>query len=111
MLFPDSAKNTIANTFYDKTVEILNQETSIDAEGGVVRSTPTVQSTFQGNAQFTNLGEAQAELGLVESINILITCSTDVSIKLNDRIRYDGVEYVVTSVIPTDSHLTIGGRK
>jgi len=110
MLWPNEAKSAIANAFYDKTIETLSQATTIDAEGGVVRGNTTVQSTFQGNVQFSNLGELQAELGLTESIDITVTCAPDTAISVDARFRYNGKTYRALSVIPSDSHLTIVGK-
>ena len=110
MLFPESAKKAIAQSFYDKTVEVLASQDTIDAEGGVVKGSLTVKSTLQGNVRFTNLGELQTELGLVESIDICVTCGADEDVVVNDLLRYNGKLYVATSVIPSDSHLTIVGN-
>ncbi len=110
MLWPNGAKGAISKVFYDKEVEILSAENTIDAEGGVVKGSPTVESTFRGNVRFSNLGELQTELGLVESIDISITCSTDISITIGKLFRYNNKTYQATAVIPSDSHLTIIGK-
>ncbi len=110
MLFPDKAKNAIAKSFYDKTIEVLTAEDTIDAEGGVVKGSPTVKCTLQGNVRFTNLGEIQTELGLVDSIDICVTCGADENVSVNDLLRCSNKLYVATSVIPSDSHLTIVGN-
>lgn len=111
MLWPNEAKTAIADAFYDKTIEILSSEPQLDAEGGVIRGTQSVRTSFTGNVRFNNLGELQSELGLSESIDISVTCDTSVDINLNDLFRYNGETYAATSVIPSDSHLTIVGRK
>ena len=110
MLFPDEAKQMVAKSFYDKTVEVLTSQDTIDAEGGVVKGSLTAKSTFQGNVQFNNLGEVQTTLGLVNSIDICVTCRADEDVVVNDLLRYDNKLYVATSVIPSDSHLTIVGN-
>ena len=111
MLWPNEAKNAIADAFYDKTIEVLSSQAQLDAEGGIIRGTQSVTSTFRGNVRFINLGELQAELGLVEAVDISITCNIDASIAVDDLFRYDGKTYKATGVIPTDSHLTIVGQK
>lgn len=111
MLFPDSAKNAIANAFYDKTISILSSTETIDAEGGVVHSEPSVASTFKGNARFNALGELQEEIGLVGNIDIAITCPTDTNLSVNDFFEYDSIKYVATDVVPYDSHKLITGKK
>ncbi|MBR2766788.1 hypothetical protein IKD67_01750 [Candidatus Saccharibacteria bacterium] len=110
MLFPENARNAISKAFYDKEVEVLSTTETIDAEGGVVKNTPIIRSTFRGNVRFANLGELQTELGLTESIDISITCDTDVQISLGDLFRYQGKTYQASAVIPSDSHLTIAGK-
>ncbi len=110
MLFPNSAKNAIAKSFYDKTIEVLTAEDTVDAEGGVVKGSLTTKCTFQGNVRFANLGEIQTELGLVKSIDICVTCGADENVSVNDLLRCSNKLYVATSVIPSDSHLTIVGN-
>lgn len=110
MLWPDEAKNAIADSFYDKTIEVLNSETQRDEEGGIIRNTQSIKTSFEGNVRFNNLGEIQAELGLVDSIDICITCNANAEIAVNDLFRYNNRLYVATDVIPTDSHLTITGK-
>ena len=110
MLFPESAKKAITDAFYDKTIEVLTATDTVDAEGGVVKGSLTVKSTLQGNVRFTNLGELQAELGFVSTIDICVTCGADEDVAVNDLLRYNGKLYVATSVIPSDSHLTIVGN-
>jgi len=111
VLFPDKAKTAISNAFYDKEVSILDKTETLDDEGGVVKSGETVKSTFKGNVRFTVLGEEQSEIGLVENIDIQITCATDVEVKVDDLLLYQGVKYVAVDVLPFDSHKTIMGRK
>ena len=110
MLFPDSAKKAIADSFYDKTVEVLTSQDTVDEEGGVVKGSLTTKCTLRGNVQFSNLGEMQTTLGLVNAIDICVTCGADENVSVNDLLRYDNKLYVATSVIPSDSHLTIVGN-
>ena len=110
MLWPNEAKNAIADAFYDKTIQVLSSETTKDEEGGVIRNSQSVKSSFRGNVRFNDLGEIQAELGLVDSIDICITCNTNAEIEVNDLFRLGSRLYVATSVIPSDSHLTVIGK-
>lgn len=110
MLWPEEAKNSIADAFYDKVVEIISSEMIRDEEGGVIRDAQAVTGSFKGNVRFNSLGEVQTELGLVESIDVAITCATGVVITVNDLFKYGGKVYQATSVIPSDSHLTIVGK-
>jgi hypothetical protein len=111
MLWPDEAKNAIANVFYDKTIEIISTETQRDEEGGIIRNAQTVTGSFKGNVRFNSLGEVQTELGLVDSIDICITCDVATEIVVNDLFKYGVNVYQATSVIPSDSHLTVVGKK
>ena len=109
MLYPNSAKQAIAKTFYDKSIEVMTATDTVDAEGGVTKSF-TTKCTLKGNVRFTNLGEIQTELGLVDSIDICVTCGADENVSVNDVLVCSSKKYIATSVIPSDSHLTIVGN-
>lgn len=111
MLFPESAKTAIAESFYDKTVEVLAKQETLDPEGGVIKSGLTVKSTFQGNVRFNALGVVQQELGLVEDIDVAISCDPSTDVVVNNVLQYGGKRYVVTDVLPFDSHKLITGKK
>lgn len=104
-------KKKIADTFYDKTVSILSKVESFDAEGGVTSKGLTVTGTFNGNVSFSNCKEIQEEYGLDYSIDISITTGTDTTIAINDIIQYNEIVYMVTDVLPSDSHILIVANK
>lgn len=109
MLLPPSFASTVADTFYDKTVNLLaTTTTSID---GWVEQTGTASSTFKANVQFNNLGAVQTELGLSEQVDVVVTCGSAVAIAVDDLFSYSGVTYKATAVIPYDSHKKIVGSK
>lgn len=110
MLWPDSAKNAISEAFYDKEVTFSRKVMSVDEEGGTSFS-EVVKGTFTGNVRFTALGELQEELGLIENIDIAITCDTSTDIAVDDFLQYGGRKYVAINVLPYDSHLLIVGQK
>lgn len=111
MLWPNEAKDAIANAFYDKMVVVLVKTVQKDEEGGIIRNAETVKTSFLGNVRFNDLGEIQADLGLVESIDVVITCNTNAEIAVDDVFRLDeNRRYVATNVIPSDSHLTVIGK-
>lgn len=110
MLWPDSAKNAISNTFYDKEVAIFRKVSTTNAEGGMSFS-EEAKGTLLGNVRFNALGELQEELGLIENIDIAITCDTSTDIAVDDLMQYEGRKYVAVSVLPYDSHILIVGRK
>lgn len=114
MLFPKVAQNIIADIFYDKNIYILDKTESIDDEGGVVKqedASSSIKRSFNGNVKFNELGAVQNEMGLIEKIDITITCSTSVEIELDDLIKVGEVIYQVTKVLPFDSHKLIAGVK
>lgn len=108
MLVPNSFKQAIADTFYDKTFTIATVTTGKDAEGGATATVGTPVS-HKGNVQFS-LSQKMAEIyGISEDIDIAIT--TNIKPNINDRLAYDGVQYDVRSVKPRDSHVLIIGSK
>lgn len=111
MEFPKTAKNAIARAFYDKSVAILEKTEVLDDEGGVVKGGEVVKSTFKGNVRFLIQEQQQLGVGLVKQGDIQITCPTDIEVAIDDILRYAGTKYTVLSVLPSDSHLTIVGKR
>lgn len=114
MLFSKPTQDLISKIFYDKDIYVLSKTDKLDDEGGLVKEQDTDSSivqSFKGNVNYTQLGTLQAELGLVEKIDISISCSTSVEVKLDDLIKVNDVIYQVTSVLPYDSHKMIMGVK
>lgn len=111
MYIPKSMKKRIANTFYDKTVDVLNNDIIIDTEGGVSYKGLATTDSFNGNVSFSNCKKIQEEYGLDYEIDISITADTDTSININDIIKYDDVIYNVTDILPSDSHILIVATK
>lgn len=111
MLFPNNAKALISKTFYDKEVSVLAKTDSFDSEGGLSRTIASTGSTFLGNVRYVNHGEVQAEKGLVENIDVQITCPTDTAVAVDDILQYESVKYVAVEVLQYDSHKLILGRK
>ena len=111
MKIPTSFSKAIANVFYDKTVSIIETIETVDAEGGVKIVPGTeVLNSFVGNVNFSNLKEVQEELGLTYDIDVTITTSFE-DVKVNDYILYGGFNFVITDVIPYDSHSMIVATK
>ena len=111
MLLPNGFGEAIASAFYDKTVSKLAKSVTTDNEGGVKKTGTTVASTFKGNVRFDGLGEVQKEIGLVQQIDVAITCPPDTAIAVDDLFQYLGVKYVAIGVMPYDSHKLIVGKK
>ncbi len=104
-------KKVIADTFYDKTVSVLSKVETFDSEGGVTSKGLTVTGTFNGNVSFSNCKEIQEEYGLDYTIDISITCSTDTDISIDNIIQYNNITYIVTDVLPSDSHFLVIANK
>ena len=111
MYIPQKMRNKIADTFYDKTVSVMSNAVTTDAEGGVTYKGLAVVDTFNGNVSFSNCKKIQEEYGLDYEIDISITTSTDTSININDIIQYGDITYNVTDVLPSDSHILIVATK
>ena len=111
MYIPQTMKNKIANTFYDKTVEIMSNQTIVDAEGGVTSKGLAVIDSFNGNVSFSNCKKIQEEYGLDYEIDISITADIDTDISINNYIKYNDIIYDVTDILPSDSHILIVATK
>ena len=51
----------MAKAFYDKTVEVLNNNVITDAEGGVIYKGYATVDRFKGNFSFSNCKKIQEE--------------------------------------------------
>ena len=111
MYIPKTMTDKIASAFYDKTVEVMSNQTTTDAEGGVTYKGLAVTDSFNGNVSFSNCKKIQEEYGLDYEIDISITTYTDTNISINDIIKYDNVIYCVNDVLPSDSHILIVATK
>lgn len=101
----------IADIFYDKEIQILDESVSIDEEGGVISKGLNVIDTFKGNVNFSNCKKIQEDYGLDYEIDISITASNDTNICIANYIKYQDVIYNVTDVLPSDSHVLIVATK
>ena len=104
-------RQAIASNFYDKTVSILTDNVTIDAEGGVNHTGTAVSSTFKGNVSFSNCKEIQEEYGLDYNIDVSITTDTSTNVAIDDIISYDNIVFKVTDVLPSDSHVLVVATK
>lgn len=111
MLIPEIMTNKISIFFYDKTVNIMSNTITADAEGGINYKGLNVADSFKGNVSFSNCAKIQEEYGLDYLINIAITTHPDVNININDIIQYDNVLYNVKDVLKFDSHKMVVGVK
>jgi hypothetical protein len=107
MKIPNSWNSVFSNTFYDKEISVLVRADQYDSEGGLVTTATVEESSFFGNVRFTKLDVIQEKLGLRYEIDLAITTSPDTSVGLNNVVSYKDVKYLVTDVIPFDSHLLV----
>ena len=111
MYIPKTMTKAITKNFYDKTVDVLTNEVTTDAEGGVNYKGLVTASSFNGNVSFSNCKKIQEEYGLDYEIDISITADVNTSIAINDIIKYDNITYNVTDVLTSDSHILIVATK
>jgi len=107
MKIPATWNKIFANVFYDKTINVLTRADSYDDEGGLITSADTVARTIDCNVKFTNLDVLQQSIGLRYEIDMAITMATTESIALNSIIGYESRKYLITDVIPFDSHILV----
>lgn len=110
MYIPKTMRTKIASVFYDKEVEVLENATTIDAEGGVNTKGLKSKDNFKGNVSFSNCKKIQEEYGLDYNIDISITTDYNL-LKINDIIKYLDVIYNVTDVLSSDSHILVVATK
>lgn len=137
MQIPDLFKKAIADTYYDKDIEIWSSETITDDEGSTIENGKKDKlDEFKGNFQFTTREYIQKEYGKEIDASAIVTCDKTIA-KEGDILVYADMkprnlllsrysheeleqytnkqlqkeiverEYVVKSVIPSDSHFTI----
>lgn len=111
MYIPKTMIDKIAETFYDKEVEILDNQINIDTEGGITSKGFNLIDTFKGNVSFSNCKKIQEEYGLDYEIDISITTSLNTNVSINNYIKYKDVIYNVTDILVNDSHILIVATK
>lgn len=100
-------KEAIANTFYDKDIEIWRQVKVEDDEGAIVENGKTEKiDSFKGNFQFKTREKLKREYGEEVEANAIVTCDRTKA-KIGDILVYNGKEYEIKSIVPSDSHMTL----
>jgi hypothetical protein len=105
---PNSFKQGIANTFYDKELILYTSSEVVDDEGWARVEEAETTDSFYGNVRFDNLAQLQEDYGLKEVIDIAVTTSEDVEV--GSVVEYGGVLYKVSKAIPFDSHNLLVGN-
>lgn len=100
-------KQAIADTFYDKDIEIWTTGTIKDEEGSVVGNGKLEKiDSLKGNFQFKTREYIQQEYGQEIEANAIVTCANTKAVESNILV-YDAREYEIKSVVPGDSHITL----
>lgn len=107
MQIPEIFEQTIADTFYDKEIEIWTSGTIKDDEGSIIRNGKLDKlDSFKGNFQFFTREYIQQEYGKEIEANAIVTCSKTRA-EIGNILIYDNKEYTIKSVVPSDSHITL----
>ena len=107
MEIPEKFKQVIADTFYDKDIEIWTSGTIKDDEGAVIGNGKVEKiDSFKGNFQFSTREYIQQEYGREIEANAIVTCDKTVA-EIGNILIYNSKEYTIKSLIHSDSHVTI----
>lgn len=107
MQIPEIFKKVIADTFYDKDIEIWTKGTIKDNEGSVVGNGKLDKiDSFKGNFQFSTREYIQQEYGKEIEANAIVTCDKTIA-KIGNILVYNDNEYEIKSLVSGDSHTTI----
>lgn len=100
-------KQVISDTFYDKDIEIWTEGSVKDDEGAKIGNGKLEKvDSFKGNFQFKTREYIQQEYGKEIEASAVITCNKTVA-KIGNILVYNNKDYIIKSVIPSDSHITI----
>nr|DAZ28013.1 MAG TPA: head-tail joining protein [Caudoviricetes sp.] len=107
MKIPKIFKRAIADTFYDKDIEIWTKGTIKDDEGAVIGNGKLSKiDSFKGNFQFSTREYIQQEYGREIEANAIVTCDKTVA-EIGNILVYNDKKYEIKSLVPSDSHITI----
>ncbi len=107
MKIPEIFKQAIADTFYDKDIEIWTEGTIKDEEGSVIENGKVEKiDSFKGNFQFSTREYIQQEYGKEIEANAIVTCDKTIG-KIGNILVYNNNDYTIKSLITGDSHTTI----
>lgn len=107
MQIPEIFKQTIADKFYDKEMEIWTSGTIKDDEGSVIGNGKLEKiDSFKGNFQFSTREYIQQEYGKEIEANAIVTCN-ETKAEIGNILVYDNKEYTIKSLVSSDSHITL----
>lgn len=104
MKIPNEFKQVIADTFYDKDIEMWSSGTIKDDEGAVIEDGKQKKiDSLKGNFQFTTREYIQKVYGLEIEANAIVTCDKTLA-TIGDIVVYKDNDYTIKSKITGDSH-------
>lgn len=107
MKIPDMFKRVIADTFYDKQIEIWTSGEITDDEGATTgKGKENKIDEFFGNFQFSTREYIQQEYGKEIEASAIVTCNTTIA-EIGNILVCNDKEYEIKSIIPGDSHFTL----
>ena len=107
MNIPNVFKETMKKVFYDKNIEIWSSAELTDSVGCVIGNGKGEKiEAIKGNFQFTTQEYIQKEYGRDIEANAIVTCEKTQA-QMGNIIPYDGIDYYVRGIIPSDSHVTL----
>lgn len=107
MKIPEIFKQAIADTFYDKDIEIWSAGTIKDDEGSIIENGKLEKiDSFKGNFQFSTREYLQQEYGKEIEANAIVTCDKTLA-EIGNILVYNNNDYTIKSLITGDSHTTI----
>lgn len=107
MNMPEIFKQAIADTFYDKDIEIWTKGIIKDDEGSVIGKGKLEKiDSFKGNFQFKTKEYIQQEYGKELKANAIVTCN-ETKAEIGNILVYNDSDYEIRGLIPSDSHITL----
>ncbi len=107
MKIPEQFRNIIANTFYDKEIEIYTTAVIKDNEGAVIGNGKKEKiDTFKGNFQLSTREYIQKEYGIDIEANAIITCDNTIG-EIGNIAVYKNKDYEIKNKVISDSHTTL----
>lgn len=104
MKIPNKFKQVIADTFYDKDLDIWTSGTIKDDEGSIIGNGKLEKiDSFKGNFQFKTREYIQQEYGKEIEANAIVTCDKTIA-QIGNILVYNGNDYIIKSKITPDSH-------
>ncbi len=107
MELPASFQTAQASRFYDKTIMVMAQTETTDAEGGVKRTAGQVTETAKANVQPIDAELQKALLGENIEADYRITTAPTISAEKGSLIKYADNIYEAVECKKFDSHAEI----